>query len=120
MPAPLGSVPTRKMPKITVLGSDDSAATRNAIRFFRERRIVVTFVDVRRRPLAAGEIRVLLEALGPAALLRDDAAALAAESGLVGRLLAEPALVRLPIVRFGSKATAGKAEETWRDWLARR
>ena len=37
MPAPLGKVPTKKMPNIQVFGMDDSNATRNALRFFRDR-----------------------------------------------------------------------------------
>ena len=41
MPAPLGKTPTKKMPNIQVFGMDDSPATRNTLRFFRERRIVV-------------------------------------------------------------------------------
>ena len=50
MPPPLGKVPTKKMPNIQVFGTDDSAATRNALRFFRERRIVVHYVDLRKKP----------------------------------------------------------------------
>ena len=44
MPAPLGKVPTRKMPDIQVFGRDDSPDTRAALRFFRERRVVVRYV----------------------------------------------------------------------------
>jgi arsenate reductase (glutaredoxin) len=116
MPAPLGSVPTRRMPRITVQGVEDQASTRNAIRFFRERRIVVTFRDVRRQPLTAAELRDLLDLLGVDALFVT--APEPGATGLVGRLLAQPALVRLPIVRFGRLATAGKAEDAWRAWLA--
>ena len=53
MPAPLGKVPTKKMPNIQVFGTDDSQATRGALRFFRERRIVVHYVDLRKKPIAA-------------------------------------------------------------------
>ena len=49
MPAPLGKVPTKKMPNIQVFGLEDSNATRGALRFFRERRIVVHFVDLRKK-----------------------------------------------------------------------
>ena len=57
MPAPLGKVPTKKMPNIQVFGLEDNNATRAALRFFRERRIVVHFVDLRKKPIAAGELR---------------------------------------------------------------
>ena len=54
MPAPLGKVPTKKMPDIQVFGRDDSSATRAALRFFRERRIVVHYVDLKKRPDRGG------------------------------------------------------------------
>ena len=44
------------MPNIQVFGVDDNA-TRAALRFFRERRIVVHYVDLQKKPIAAGELR---------------------------------------------------------------
>jgi arsenate reductase len=129
MPAPLGKTPTKKMPNIQVFGTDDSNATRGALRFFRERRIVVHYVDLRKKPLAVGELRRFVERLGPASLLdtesrayRDQGLAyLAADAqGITQRLLADVRLVNLPLVRYGDEVTAGKAEATWKAWLARR
>ena len=57
MPAPLPKTPTKKMPDIQVFGRDDSAATRAALRFFRERRVAVHYVDLRKRGIAPGELR---------------------------------------------------------------
>jgi arsenate reductase-like glutaredoxin family protein len=125
MPAPLGKTVTKKMPKIDVLGLEGSAATRAAIRFFRERRIVVRFVDLSKRPIEAAELRDLAERLGPAALAAEvggaDSAALLADRGaLLARVRAEPGLLRLPIVRHEAALTAGMSETTWAGWLARR
>ncbi|OGO56424.1 MAG: hypothetical protein A2V85_03385, partial [Chloroflexi bacterium RBG_16_72_14] len=69
MPAPLGRTPTKRMPNIQVFGLDDSPPTRAALRFFRERRIVVHYVDLRKQPIAAGELRRFADRLGAAALL---------------------------------------------------
>lgn len=33
------------------------------------------------------------------------------------RLLADPALLRLPLVRFGQELTVGVDEEAWAGWL---
>jgi arsenate reductase-like glutaredoxin family protein len=128
MPAPLGTVPTRKMPDIQVFGFEDSPATRAAQRFFRERRVVVHFVDLRKRPMAPTELRRFVERLGAAALL-DETSRPYRDGGLgylrmgdgeiVERLLAEPRLLRLPLVRHGTEVTAGKAEATWAAWLKR-
>jgi arsenate reductase-like glutaredoxin family protein len=116
------------MPKIQVFGLDDSQATRSALRFFRERRIVPTFVDVRKRPVAPDELRRFVDRLGAAALVdvegrayRDAGLALVAmdTAGLVARIHADARLLRLPLVRYGDKVTVGRDEETWSAWLAR-
>ena len=126
MPAPLGKTPTRKMPDIQVFGRDDSSATRAALRFFRERRIVVHYVDLRKRPIAAGELQRFSQRFGAAALLdetsrpyRDDGLAHLTldDAGIVRRVLADPRLLRLPLVRHGNAVTVGPDEATWIGWL---
>ena len=118
MPAPLGKTPTKKMPKIEVFGLEDSQSTRAAVRFFRERRIVVGFVDLGKRAIDATELRDFMDRLGAAALADGG---LATERGsLLARVRADATLLRLPIVRYGNDVTAGQDETTWRTWLARR
>jgi arsenate reductase-like glutaredoxin family protein len=128
MPAPLGNTVTRRMPNIQVFGLDDSNATRAALRFFRERRIVVHFVDLRKKPIAAGELRRFTDRLGAAALVDTDSrpyreqglAHLTTDTaGITSRLLADVRLLRLPLVRYGDEVTAGRAEATWKAWLAK-
>jgi arsenate reductase-like glutaredoxin family protein len=128
MPAPLGKVPTKKMPNIQVFGLEDNNATRAALRFFRERRIVVHYVDLRKKPIAAGELRRFTDRLGAAALLDTESrpykeqglAYLSTDtSGITSRLLSDARLIRLPLVRYGEEVTAGKAETTWKSWLAK-
>jgi arsenate reductase-like glutaredoxin family protein len=128
MPPPLGKTPTKKMPNIQVFGTDDSPATRNTLRFFRERRIIVHYVDLRKKPIAAGELRRFTDRLGAAALLDTESrpyreqglAHLSTDTaGITSRLLADPRLLRLPLVRYGDEVTAGKAEATWKAWLAK-
>jgi arsenate reductase (glutaredoxin) len=128
MPAPLGKTPTKKMPNIQVFGMDDSSATRNTLRFFRERRIVVHYVDLRKKPIARGELQRFVERLGAAALLDTEARAYREQglaylstdtAGIVGRLLADARLIKVPLVRYGDEVTAGKAEATWKSWLAK-
>lgn len=118
MPAPLGNTPTKKMPKIEVFGLEGSQSTRAAVRFFRERRIVVRFVDLGKRPIDPAELRQFMDRLGVAALMDPD---LAADRGaLLARIRADASLLHLPMVRHGDQVTAGQDETTWRTWLARR
>ena len=100
--------------------------TRAALRFFRERRVPVHFVDLRRRPMAPGELRRFVERLGAEALLDQGGRAFkAANLGylrmesdeIMDRLMADQRLLRLPLVRFGSQLTVGPADATWKEWL---
>jgi arsenate reductase len=128
VPAPLGKVPTKKMPDIQVFGRDDSSATRAALRFFRERRVVVTYHDLRKRAIAPGELRRFTERLGARAVLDETAKSYRVaglgylsltDAGIVDRVLADAGLLRLPLVRRGDDVTAGPQEATWAAWLKR-
>jgi arsenate reductase-like glutaredoxin family protein len=114
------------MPDIQVFGREDSSTTRAALRFFRERRVAVHFVDLRKRPIAPTELRRFTDRLGAAALLdegskayRDAGLAFLRldDAGIVARVSADPRLLRLPLVRHGAEVTAGPAEQTWAVWL---
>jgi arsenate reductase (glutaredoxin) len=108
---------------VQVFGRDDSKDTRAAVRFFRERRIDVHFVDLRKRPMAAGELRRFVEHLGARALA-DTAGKAWRDAGLgylrmddpelTERLLADQRLLRLPLVRGGNRFSAGRDEAAWR------
>lgn len=123
MPRPL-SGPTS--PPIQVFGRDDSQPTRAALRFFKERRVVPHVVDLRRKPIAAGELRRFVERLGARALADTEGAAWR-EAGLgylamddrelEARLLADQRLLRLPLVRAGNRFAAGKDEAAWKAML---
>ncbi len=114
---------------VQVFGLEDDRATRAAVRFFKERRVTIHFVDLRRKPIAPGELRRFVERLGATALL-DRGSRAYREAGLgylrmddaetVDRLLADQRLLRLPLVRHADDVSAGPADATWRSWLAAR
>ncbi|HLX34775.1 MAG TPA: ArsC/Spx/MgsR family protein [Candidatus Limnocylindrales bacterium] len=107
---------------IQVFGREDSSDTRAAIRFFRERRVAAQLIDLRRKPIAAGELRRFVDRLGARAIAdtagrawRDAGLAYLSMSDgeLVERLLADQRLLRLPLVRVGTGVAAGRDEATW-------
>jgi arsenate reductase (glutaredoxin) len=114
-------------PTVQMFGLTDSRPTQAAQRFFKERRVNVTFVDLARKPIAVGELRRFVERLGAAALL-DAEGKRFKDLGLgymrldgdeiVARLLADNRLLRLPLVRFGNSFSAGPADAAWKGWLA--
>jgi arsenate reductase-like glutaredoxin family protein len=125
---PPRSLTSPTVPPVQIFGLEDDRATRSAVRFFKERRIPIHLVDLRRRPIAPGELRRFAERLGPSALLdtggrayRDTGLGYLRmdDSEIVERLLADPRLLRLPLVRRGNEVSAGPAESTWKGWLGR-
>jgi arsenate reductase len=113
---------------VQVFGTEDSQATRAALRFFRERRIQPHLIDLRRKPMAAGELRRFVERLGARAVADTEGRAWR-EAGLgflriddaelAERLLGDQRLLRLPLVRIGNGVAAGRDEAAWRTLLAR-
>ena len=78
---------------------------------------------------APAELRRFVERLGAAAVLDETARAYREaglgylnmdDAGIVARLLADPSLLRLPLVRHGDQVSVGRAEATWKAWLAAR
>ena len=113
---------------IQVFGLEKDQATRAAQRFFKERRVAISFVDLRKRPIAAAELRRFVERLGAPALLDETSRAYRDrrlgyhrmdEGEIVERLLTDPSLLRLPLIRNGNEVSAGRAESTWKEWLNR-
>jgi arsenate reductase-like glutaredoxin family protein len=122
--SPSSSPPTAG--RVQIFGLENDQATRAASRFFKERRFEIHLVDLRRKPIAPGELRRFVERLGAKALLDSDGHAyrdagmgyLRMDDGeVVERLLADPRLLRLPLVRLGNEVSAGRAESTWKAWL---
>jgi len=113
-------------PRIQVFGRKDSRETQKALRFFKERRVEVSFVDLAVRPPAPAELRRFAERVGADALLDRDGKPFRDQglgylrmddAELLERLLADPRLLRLPLVRLGSDVSVGVDEPRWRAWL---
>lgn len=111
---------------IQVFGMERDQATRAALRFFKERRVPISFVDLRKRAIAPGELRRFVDRLGADALVDPTSRAYRDAglgylrmdtTGIVERVLADVTLLRLPLVRHGNEVTVGRAEGTWTAWL---
>ena len=111
--------------EVQIFGVKKSADTRKALRFFAERRIKTHFVDLNERAASPGELRRFVEKFGPDALIDRDGKRFA-ELGLrqaiyspqrwIEKLADEPLLLRVPLVRFGSRLTIGLDEPEWKRW----
>ena len=111
---------------IQVFGRRDSRETQRALRFFKERRVTISFVDLAVRPPAPAELRRFAQRFGAGALLDPDSRAYR-EAGLgylrmdddeiLERVIREARLLRLPLARFGDRLSVGPDETAWKAWL---
>jgi arsenate reductase-like glutaredoxin family protein len=114
--------------EVQIFGVRKSADTRKALRFFSERRIRAHFVDLMEREIAEGELQRFVQRFGVDALI-DRESKRFQELGLtvssfsptrwVRKLLDEPLLLRLPLVRrLGQPPhlSIGPAEALWKEW----
>jgi arsenate reductase-like glutaredoxin family protein len=105
----------------------NSPATRAAERFFKERRVAIQMVDLKKKAIAAGEIKRFVERFGWDGLLETEGKAYVeaglkylklSEAELIERIEREPLLLRLPLVRGGKLVSIGQDEESWKAMLA--
>lgn len=99
--------------------------TQKAERFFKERRIPVQMLDLKKHPLGEREVRLMIQQIGLDRLMdREDkkvrehpACYYLQESLVIPAVQEAPWLLRTPIVRNGSRMTAGYCPEVWEQWI---
>jgi arsenate reductase-like glutaredoxin family protein len=119
--------------EVQIFGVKKSADTRKAQRFFSERRIRAHFVDLNEKSMSEGELTRFIQKFGVEALvdreskryedlgLRALGGSGGSEARWIERLLSEPMLLKLPLVRrLGQPPalTVGDDEKTWREWTS--
>ena len=98
--------------------------TQKAERYFKERRIPVQMMDLKKHKLGEREIQTMIRGIGMENLLdREDkkvkehpACYYDRESLLIPAIQEAPWLLRSPIVRNGNKVTVGYQPEVWEGW----
>jgi arsenate reductase len=115
------------MVTVQIFGLKNSQASRAAERFFKERRSVIQFVDLKQKPMAPGEIKRFVQRFGLAGLLDSEGKTYLDEglkylklsdAELLGRMERTPQLLRLPLVRAGQRLSVGHDEDSWKAMLA--
>ncbi len=112
--------------EVQIFGVKKSADTRKALRFFSERRVKTHFVDLTERAASAGELQRFVQKFGLTRLI-DKTSRRYQELGLaharlsdetwLSKLVDEPLLLSMPLVRNGKLLTVGLAEEDWKRWM---
>ena len=113
--------------EVQIFGTAKSRETRAAQRFFAERRVKVHFVDLKERAASRGELQHWVQKFGVTPLI-DKQSRRYAELGLgvarlgdsnwMQKLVDEPLLLQMPLVRWQQKVTIGEAVKEWTQWIA--
>ena len=112
--------------EVQIFGTAKSKETRAAQRFFAERRVKVHFVDLKERAASRGELQKWAQKHGVTSLI-DKTSRRYAELGLgvarmddarwLEKLVEEPLLLVMPLVRWQQKVTIGDAAAEWAQWM---
>ena len=107
---------------VQLFGHAKSKTTRKAQRWFSERRIDVHFVDLRKRGPSPGELRRFVQKFGVEGVLDPQSAAYqakglqyvsASDDDWITRMVTDPGVLLLPLVRGGKELAVGDDEPGW-------
>lgn len=107
---------------IQIYGAGKSFDSKKAERWFKERRIKFQAIDLYKYGMSRGELKSVIAAVGLEALVdpkHPDAPLLqylAYDEDKAEKLLENPRLLRVPIVRNGRQATVGYCPDVWAAW----
>ncbi|MFH1763273.1 MAG: ArsC/Spx/MgsR family protein [Gemmatimonadota bacterium] len=113
---------------VQIFGIQKSADTRKALRFFKERRVAVHFVDLKVRAASKGELTRFIQKFGVDGVLDRDSkpfqslglrSAHYSDKKWLEVLEEEPLLLKMPLVRKQNLLSVGVVEEVWKDWMDR-
>lgn len=107
---------------IQIFGTKKCQDTRKAERYFKERGIPFQYVDLNVRGLSKGELAKVKAAVGLENLIDKEGKEYEKRNlkylvhDVEEVLLAQPLLLKTPLVRCGGKATVGYRPEVWETW----
>lgn len=107
---------------IQIFGTKKCNDTKKAERFFKERGVKIHFRDLTEKGLAAGELQNICRSIELDNLIDTESKQYKKRGmqymvfNLEEELLADPLLLKTPIVRNGKEATIGYKPEIWKSW----
>lgn len=110
---------------IQIFGTKKSNDSKKAERYFKERGIKYQFIDMKEKGMSKGELNSVKQAVGGLDAMIDensrdkDLLALLkyiSDEDKEEKVLDNPQIIKVPIVRNGKKATIGYCPDVWKEW----
>ena len=112
---------------IQLFGTKKCRDSRSAERFFRERGVSLHVIDLGQKAMSPNELRNVAARVGGFEALIDREGKRYVDKGLKYAaptgprieqiLVADPLLLRTPIIRSGNRATVGYVPDVWQSWI---
>ena len=108
---------------IQIFGTKKCKDTQKAIRFFKERRIDIQFIDLNIKGLSKGELNSVKNSIPLESLIDKEGKEYEKRNlkyivhDIEHALLEYPLLFSTPIVRYGKMASLGYNPDIWKEWL---
>jgi arsenate reductase (glutaredoxin) len=109
---------------IQIFGTSKCQNTRAALRFFKERRVAVQFVDLNEKGLSEGEFQSIKKAVGLENMMDTEGREYIKlnlkyhKYDIEAKLKENNLLIKTPVVRQSPRATVGYQPETWKQWMS--
>jgi arsenate reductase len=112
---------------VQIFGLKNSAGTRAAERFFKERSVTIHVVDLKQKSMAPAEIKRFADRFGLGSLVDKEGKAWMdaglkymkmSDAELLQRIERDPNLLRLPLVRCANRLSVGRDEDSWKAMLS--
>jgi arsenate reductase (glutaredoxin) len=114
------------MTSVQIFGLKSSQATRAAERFFKERGVPIQPIDLKQKAMSPAEINRFVQRFGLSQLIDVEGNAYAeagmkylklSDADVLARIERDPKLLRLPLVRSGTRLSVGHDEAAWKSML---
>lgn len=107
---------------VQIFGTKKCKDTQKAVRFFKERRVDIHFIDLNEKGMSPGELKNVCRVI-PAESLIDPESREYEKLNLKYMkydpqeiILDHPLVMKTPVARSGSQVSLGYEPEKWKDW----
>ena len=108
---------------LQIFGTTKSSDTKKAERFFKERGINIQFINLNEKKISKGELENIINSIPAEDIIDKECFEYKKKNFRYMSfdpkelILENPLIVKMPVVRYNNKATAGYCPDVWKSWF---